>query len=149
MTTQETRSGKVKWFDFSKKFGFVTLENEEDAMLHISCLQNFKVTEVPKGSAITCTVESTKKGLSVKRVISLQPPESHVNGDNYVPAQVKWFDMAKGYGFVTRGEDTVDVFVHVVTVKANDIVELKPGQDVMIVVQDSRNGPKAASIKAV
>jgi cold shock protein len=149
MNAQETRRGTVKWFDFSKKYGFVTLEGEEDAMLHLSCLQQIKVADAPKGSAVEVVVERTKRGLSVKRVISLTPQEPYINGNDYVPATVKWFDAERGYGFVTRGEGTDDVFIHAVTVKASSLVELKPDQKVMIVIEDGKNGPKVAHIKAV
>lgn len=151
MNATETRRGTVKWFDFSKKYGFVTLEGDEDAMLHISCLQQSRITDVPKGSAVEVIVERTKKGLSIRRVISLTPAkeEPYLNGNAYVAATVKWFDAGRGYGFVSRGDGTPDVFIHVVTVKQSGLVELKPDQQVMVVIEDGKNGPKVAHIKAV
>jgi CspA family cold shock protein len=156
MMEQQLKRGVVKWFDFGKKYGFVTLENGDDAMLHLSALQHFNISAAPKGSSVEVVVEQKKRGLSVMRVVSMTPPDDIValNGAhqcdtrNWVPATCKWFDAARGYGFVTRGENTPDVFVHAVIIKTSDLVDFRANQKVLVVVEEGPNGPKVAHIKA-
>lgn len=148
--TTEKRCGAVKWFDFAKRFGFVTLDGGDgDAMLHLSKLKPLNIREVPKGSTGEFMVERTERGLSVLEVLSLTPPESFINGSGYVPAKVKWFDQNRGYGFLTIGEEAPDIFIHAETVKASSLMELKQDQQVMIVVETSDKGPKVIHIKSV
>lgn len=151
--TTDTRHGTVKWFDFGKRYGFVTLDGEgqEDAMLHLSCLRELGVTELHKGTKVEVSLEVTGRGLSIKRILALEPPPELINGNGYVAATVKWFDTNKGYGFVKLEEDKdgPDVFIHAVTVKASSIIELKQDQKIMVVIEPGANGPKVSHIKAV
>jgi len=62
---------------------------------------------------------------------------------------VKWFNEAKGFGFieVTGGGD--DVFVHFSAIQGNGFKTLDEGQKVTFDVQQGPKGPQAAAVKAI
>jgi CspA family cold shock protein len=61
---------------------------------------------------------------------------------------VKWFNEAKGYGFITM-EDGGDVFVHYSEIQANGFKTLSEGQSVAFEVSDGPKGPKAMNVTRV
>ena len=59
---------------------------------------------------------------------------------------VKWFDPAKGYGFIQPEDGTKDVFVHISAVERSGLGSLQEGQRVSFEAQrDQRTGKVAAS----
>ncbi|XVV13103.1 cold-shock protein [Actinoplanes sp. CA-131856] len=61
--------------------------------------------------------------------------------------RVKWYDAAKGFGFVTSDEGG-DVFLPKGALPA-DVAELKTGQRVDFGLVDSRRGPQAMGVKLI
>ncbi|GAV25290.1 cold-shock protein [Carboxydothermus islandicus] len=59
--------------------------------------------------------------------------------------KVKWFDPAKGYGFIER-EDGGDVFVHFSAIKGNGFKTLEEGQRVEFKIVEGTRGPQAADV---
>lgn len=60
---------------------------------------------------------------------------------------VKWFNAAKGYGFIT-GEDGVDVFCHFSALQMDGYKTLVEGQPVEFDVVDGTKGPQASNVNA-
>lgn len=58
---------------------------------------------------------------------------------------VKWFDNAKGYGFIAR-EDGQDVFVHYRVIQGEGYRTLSEGQEVKYSVQQGEKGLQAAEV---
>lgn len=58
---------------------------------------------------------------------------------------VKWFNEAKGYGFITR-EDGTDVFVHFSSIEGNGFKTLNEGDAVSFDVEQGDKGLKAINI---
>ncbi len=61
---------------------------------------------------------------------------------------VKWFDGAKGFGFIT-GEDDNDVFVHFSQINIEGFKTLEEGQEVTFDVVDGEKGPQAENVEIV
>ncbi|MFI6142464.1 cold-shock protein [Streptomyces griseus] len=59
---------------------------------------------------------------------------------------VKWFNAAKGFGFIEQEGDGPDVFAHFSNIAAQGLVELIEGQKVTFDIALSRKGPTAENI---
>lgn len=62
-----------------------------------------------------------------------------------ITGTVKWFNSAKGYGFISR-EGGDDVFVHYSAIQSEGFRKLDEGQRVEFSVEDSAKGPQATSV---
>jgi CspA family cold shock protein len=61
---------------------------------------------------------------------------------------VKWFDSAKGFGFITSDEGN-DVFVHFSAISSNGFKTLEEGQKVTFEVVEGARGPQAANVTII
>ncbi len=61
---------------------------------------------------------------------------------------VKWFDSAKGFGFIS-GEDGKDVFVHFTAIVSNGFKTLEEGQKVSFEIVEGNRGPQAANVTVI
>lgn len=59
--------------------------------------------------------------------------------------KVKWFNAAKGYGFIT-GEDGTEVFVHFSAINGDGYKSLDDGQAVSYDVKEGDKGPQAVNV---
>ncbi len=57
---------------------------------------------------------------------------------------VKWFNPAKGFGFIVPEDGSKDVFVHISAVELAGLSSLSEGQKVSYELQDGKNGKSAA-----
>ncbi len=62
-----------------------------------------------------------------------------------ITGTVKWFNAAKGYGFIAR-EGGKDVFVHFSAVQMDGYRTLNEGDQVEFSIEDSPKGPQAVSV---
>ncbi|HEU0162090.1 MAG TPA: cold shock domain-containing protein [Rhizomicrobium sp.] len=69
--SQASAKGKVKWFNATKGYGFVTLDNGGDAFCHASALQATGHSDVPPGTTIVCDLADSQRGLQVVTVHSV------------------------------------------------------------------------------
>lgn len=62
--------------------------------------------------------------------------------------RVKWFNNAKGYGFISR-EDGPDVFVHYSSIRSEGYKTLDEGVEVEFEIKDGPKGPQAENVVRV
>jgi len=62
---------------------------------------------------------------------------------------VKWFDNAKGFGFITRANGGKDVFVHHTAIAGSGYKSLDEGQAVQFEVTAGPKGDQAANVTKV
>src|SRR6187455_927005 len=153
--------GTIKWFDVAKGFGFIVPDDgRPDVLLHVTCLRRDGYQTAYEGARVVCEVLQRPKGLQAFRVLSMDestaihpaqmpPPRTHVTvtpTSGLERAIVKWFNRLRGFGFLTRGEGTEDIFVHMETLRRYGITELRPGQSVLVRFGDGDKGLMAAEI---
>ncbi len=61
---------------------------------------------------------------------------------------VKWFNEAKGFGFISQDDGGKDVFVHFSAIQGSGFKTLAEGQKVSFDIQDGPKGPQAANVVA-
>jgi cold shock protein len=62
--------------------------------------------------------------------------------------RVKWFNEAKGFGFIERDDGEGDVFVHYSSITMDGFKTLAQGQKVTFDITSGPKGPAAANVKA-
>lgn len=155
-------AGQIKWFDLAKGYGFIKPSGgvQGDILLHQTCVRQSGFKTAYEGARVVCEAVQGPKGLQARRLLSLDnstaqatdPAQARAARYTAEPrgpafdATVKWFNRGKGYGFVSRGPDTPDVFVHMETLRRSGIRELRQGQRVRVRAGDGPKGELAAEI---
>src|SRR6476619_142643 len=154
-------SGFVKWFDVGRGYGFIIPDNGiPDVLLHLSCLKRDGFDAPLEGTRIVCEAVERQKGYQCLRVLSVdtstaihpveRPSRTHVNvtpSSGWVRAKVKWFNRARGFGFVSEGERKPDIFVHMETLRKTAIPELMPDQWIYVRFGHGPKGNMAAEVR--
>ncbi|ABI58016.1 cold-shock protein [Alkalilimnicola ehrlichii MLHE-1] len=66
-----------------------------------------------------------------------------------ITGTVKWFDDAKGFGFITPTDGGKDVFVHHSAINGSGFKSLAEGQQVQFETQNTPKGLAAANVSAL
>ena len=168
-----TISGHVKWFDAAKGYGFIVPQDAtqtglRDVLLHISSLRDLGRDSAHEGAKITCKIAKRAKGWQVIEIDQLEQaaetPHAHPRVDAHAPARasrslpegmrvgdleaatIKWFNRTKGYGFVVRGNDPTDIFIHIETLRRYGLEDVQQGDTIMVRFGE---GPKGLVVTEV
>jgi CspA family cold shock protein len=77
----------------------------------------------------------------------LKPTPSNNQGESMATGTVKWFNDAKGYGFITPDDGSEDLFAHFSAINMSGFKTLKEGQKVSFDVVQGPKGKQASNIQ--
>ena len=66
-----------------------------------------------------------------------------------INGKVKWFNSTKGFGFIERGDNEKDVFVHISAVKDAGMDGLDEGQEMTFEIEEGPKGPNAVNLQKI
>ena len=156
--------GKVKWFNPSKRYGFVELlDGSGDAFVHATVLRRIGVEALQPGETLELRLAPGQRGPQVTEIISvdsstalptsgrarfaLSNDRSAADASVDETGTVKWYSSVKGFGFIVRDQGGKDIFVHASVLQRAGLMNLNEGQRVVVGVIEGRKGPEAASIQ--
>ena len=146
--------GKVKWFDLAKGYGFVVPETasgiviDSDVMLHVTTLRSYGESFADEGARIVCDAVQRDKGWQAVNIIEMDRPayssaSSDVADASIEQVVVKWFNTTKGFGFVNRAGEDVDIFLHISVLRKAGFETVDTGDQFSVIIAP---GPKGAHV---
>ena len=162
-TPGDRAEAKVKWFNASKGFGFVTFaDGSQDAFLPMAVLRRAGYEDVREGASITCEISAGARGPLVTNVLNVDNSTAVISQtgaggidrrgprpSTTMEGAVKWFEPDKGYGFISLDGGGKDVFIHITALRRSGVSALAAGQRVRVEVVDGKKGLEADHITLI
>ena len=159
--TQHDVSVVVKWYNTSKGFGFVQFaDGSPDAFLHVSVVQQSGYDDLPEGTRLICDIGDGRKGPQVASIVRVEslgaaapasgeagPARRIATPGETIEGTVKFFNMDKGFGFVTPDGGGKDVYISARTLERLGVTGLEPQQRVRLQARMGQKGPMADRIE--
>ena len=150
-----------------------------DLFCHLGPVRASDHETLPEGAAVTCEVMQGDRGPQVSRILSVEPPAAipaysgfrsggpmepggFLDARNRGPladspssrvmelaGAVKFFDPARGFGFVVPDDGGPEVFVHARVLFRSGMTDLVPGQRVLVSAERVPRGLQATRIEPI
>jgi CspA family cold shock protein len=152
-------TGHIDWFDAAAGYGMVTSDDGgADISLHVTALRASGYLTAKDGAGIECEVLRRPKVPQVLRILAMDEttalaeprtprPLQIKDVSSWEVAQVKWFNRVRRFGFLSRGEGTPDIFVHLDMVQPSGLAVLRPGTLVQVCSGRGVKGTMAAELR--
>ena len=149
-----TGSGKVKFFNSQKGFGFIARDDGgEDVFVHISAVeragleglaenQELQFNLVDRGGKISAS-DLQVVGDVIPVETRAAAPQRQLTGEK-ASGTVKFFNSMKGFGFITRDDGQPDAFVHISAVERSGLQGLNEGDKLEFDLEVDRRGKYSA-----
>src|ERR1700743_3205138 len=172
--SQASAKGRIKWFNGTKGYGFVTLDNGGDAFCHASVLASAGHQELPPGASIVCDLADSQRGMQVVTIhsVDLSTAETpaprgprrdfgsrggfggggYGGGYNSAPSgpmtegKIKFFNDQKGFGFVMPDSGSGDIYLHASALRRSGVQAVEPDQRIRY---STRQGNKGVEVDRV
>lgn len=149
-----TGTGKVKFFNAQKGFGFIQRdEGGEDVFVHISQVERAGLEGLAEGQELAFNLVDRGGKVSaadlqvVGDVIPVQQkaagPQRQLTGEK-ATGTVKFFNTMKGFGFITRDDGKEDAFVHISAVERSGLQGINEGDRFEFDLEVDRRGKYSA-----
>lgn len=149
-----TGTGKVKFFNAQKGFGFIQRdEGGEDVFVHISQVERAGLEGLAEGQELAFNLVDRGGKVSaadlqvVGDVIKVEAkaagPQRQLTGEK-ATGTVKFFNSMKGFGFITRDDGKEDAFVHISAVERSGIQAINEGDRFEFDLEMDRRGKYSA-----
>ena len=163
----------VKWFVPAKGFGFLVPDDgSPDAFCHMTAVRDAGYDTLPQGARVTCEVADGQRGPVVASILAVDASTGtadhagsprpgydrrergwdHGGTAGVVEERhgvVKFYNAAKGYGFVVPDDGGRDVFLHGSVLNRAGLAALESGQRVSVMVEQGARGLQATDIELI
>ena len=163
----------VKWFNPAKGFGFLVPDDSSpDVFCHASVVRDAGYDTLPQGATVTCEVTEGRQGPMVASIVAVDASTALAEpvgrgepdagwrerkrgrGEPAGPVEerhgsVKFYNAARGYGFVVPDGGGPDVFVPGIVLNHAGLGALETGQRVSVMVEQGTRGPQARDVELI